>query len=242
MTLLAAVSCAARKRKARPSAFAWRSAKRFCSESSGSESEGDEAGGATPASAGSSPASSPEQEAEAKHEEQTAFVRLGEAIECVAMARLGHDAAAAPEDRDLLRDFRAVCLPAFSFGAYVSRLAHYLTVWKSRQDGNTNEQGADRDVAMRSLLIGLVYVDRMLAMHPDARICPYTLHRLLLVATLLACKFTEDRPVSNRFWAQVAGVPLPELNLLEERMCGLLAFKLFVREDEYARLQASLTC
>jgi len=129
---------------------------------------------------------------------------------------------------DVLRKFRAAALPAFPLRVYLSRLVSHLDRWKSEESETTAS-----DLGVRSLVVALVYVDRIHRIHPKSRICSWNVHRLLLVGMLLCTKITEDRPISNDFWAKVGGVSLQELNSLEMKMCRLLGYRLHVSSDIY---------
>ncbi|GBG26887.1 Cyclin-U4-1 [Hondaea fermentalgiana] len=152
---------------------------------------------------------------------------------------------------DALLAFRGSERPSFRFRDYLARLVHYLGAWK--QEKATPHMGGKRssadevegaealgevgspgsDVGLRSLLIALIYTDRIHQVYPRARISTFNMHRIILAGMLLAVKFTEDRKVSNRFWAQVGGLELAELNHLEFQLCALLKFDLFIHPDEY---------
>ncbi|RKO84515.1 hypothetical protein BDK51DRAFT_3077, partial [Blyttiomyces helicus] len=50
--------------------------------------------------------------------------------------------------------------------------------------------------------------------------------RMMLAALVLSAKFLHDRPMANRGWAALAGVPLKDLNVYEHRMLRLLDYQL----------------
>ena len=49
---------------------------------------------------------------------------------------------------------------------------------------------------------------------------------------LVAAKFTEDEPISQDYWAYIAGVEKEEINLLEREFCFSSAFDFFVETSQ----------
>ena len=79
-------------------------------------------------------------------------------------------------------------------------------------------------------LAALIYLDRI-----RAKLNYLNVHRLLATATLLAAKFMDDWPPSNRHMAQVAGVDLSVMNRLEREFLRLIDFDVSVDEDLFRR-------
>ena len=63
----------------------------------------------------------------------------------------------------------------------------------------------------------------------------YNIHRILFISILTAIKYNEDSVYSNKYYSEVAGVSLKELNLMENSFIELLDFKLFVTEEEFKK-------
>lgn len=176
------------------------------------------------------------------------LLRLGAAIEKLAALNssfsrpLGKNLHAF-QDTDELLDFRSTYLPSFSFGSYVSRLVFYLDSWKNEEQARLNvhqQECAPTQLGIDALVLALVYVERIYKLHPNARLCSYTLHRLICTGMLLATKFSEDRPLSNRFWAKVAGISLVELNKLEQKLLELIQFQLYVLPEDFLAAKTRL--
>ena len=53
---------------------------------------------------------------------------------------------------------------------------------------------------------------------------------------LVAAKFSEDEPISNQYWAEVSGVNMKDLNILEEDFCFGSEFNFFVEPRELKQL------
>eukprot|EP00300_Choanocystis_sp_HF-7_P030111 c38870_g1_i1.p1 GENE.c38870_g1_i1~~c38870_g1_i1.p1 ORF type:complete len:173 (-),score=19.80 c38870_g1_i1:132-650(-) len=75
------------------------------------------------------------------------------------------------------------------------------------------------------------------------RACPvivsrWTVHKLFAALVLVGAKFTEDRIASNSFFAECAGVSLPEMNLLEAGVLELLDYNAFVTPTEFEAVRS----
>ncbi|KAI9221461.1 cyclin PHO80-like protein, partial [Blastocladiella britannica] len=70
---------------------------------------------------------------------------------------------------------------------------------------------------------------------PSVVVCSANVHRLLLVAFVVASKAHSDVFYSNRHLARVGGVPLTELNALEIEYLFLGGFSVNVSRSEFAR-------
>lgn len=111
--------------------------------------------------------------------------------------------------------FSAFSVPEISISDYVARMEQYAEIHST------------------TLLCGLIYIDRVLACSDNLKLSFFTVHRLLLVATMLAAKFAEDSHFNNNHWAKVGGVPLSELNELELMFCSALKFSFFIKQEQF---------
>mmetsp|Transcript_383 Transcript_383/g.455 ORF Transcript_383/g.455 Transcript_383/m.455 type:complete len:253 (-) Transcript_383:106-864(-) len=116
-------------------------------------------------------------------------------------------------------------LPNISLNDYLYRLVRYLDKW-------FKEEPSVNSVGMRSLFLALVYIDQVQKIVPDFQLNEYNVHRLFLVSMLVAAKFTEDKPISNQFWAKVGGIDMKQVNSLESSFCSISEYKLYVSDDE----------
>ena len=66
-------------------------------------------------------------------------------------------------------------------------------------------------------------------------ITKYNVHRLFAVCTLLAAKFSEDYIVANSYWSEVSGIPMQELNDIEELFCVFMKYDFFVSQKQLRR-------
>jgi len=90
-------------------------------------------------------------------------------------------------------------------------------------------------------VIALVYIDRLGKNNDAMAVCDVTVHRLLIIAVMLAAKFHDDQYYNNRYYAKVGGLQVEEANVLEIVMLKELKWQLVVSTEEY-RLYHGLVC
>eukprot|EP00931_Biecheleriopsis_adriatica_P036188 TRINITY_DN20854_c0_g1_i1.p1 TRINITY_DN20854_c0_g1~~TRINITY_DN20854_c0_g1_i1.p1 ORF type:complete len:214 (+),score=42.25 TRINITY_DN20854_c0_g1_i1:71-712(+) len=90
-------------------------------------------------------------------------------------------------------------------------------------------------------VVALIYIDRLVKMHPEMAVSPLSIHRMLATATLVSAKFLDDVYYSNSFYAKVCGLRPCEMNVLEATFLSLLRWRLFVSEEEFAAYLSQLT-
>ena len=110
--------------------------------------------------------------------------------------------------------------PKISILDYINRIIKYTYVEKS------------------SLIVSLIYLDRIC--QNDILLTDYNIHRLLFISIIISIKMNEDRVYANDYYAQVAGVPLKELNNIESEFLVLNNFNFFVSEEEYLKYKIYL--
>mmetsp|Transcript_18472 Transcript_18472/g.41788 ORF Transcript_18472/g.41788 Transcript_18472/m.41788 type:complete len:284 (+) Transcript_18472:1-852(+) len=111
--------------------------------------------------------------------------------------------------------FHAIRAPQLSVHDYLTRVATYFHC--------SNE----------CFVLALVYIDRILQLHPEFTICSLNIHRLLVTSVMLAAKFFDDVYYSNAYYAKVGGVRVQELNVLEALFLHLLGWRVHVLPQEY---------
>ncbi|GAX76775.1 hypothetical protein CEUSTIGMA_g4221.t1 [Chlamydomonas eustigma] len=80
-------------------------------------------------------------------------------------------------------------------------------------------------------VMAVAYMDALNQKDPHVIPCALTIHRLMLVGTLLANKLVDDKRYSNHFWARVGGISLQELNALELETLQRLDYRLVVAPE-----------
>lgn len=121
---------------------------------------------------------------------------------------------APPANRPVTR-FHAVRAPLLSIHEYIQRIATYFRC------------------SDECFVLALVYIDRIMKLHPEFTICNLNIHRLLVTSVMLSAKFFDDVYYSNAYYARVGGVRTLELNALEVLFLRLIKWRLHVLPMEY---------
>lgn len=119
--------------------------------------------------------------------------------------------------------FFSVSKPDICTEEYVRRLVHYAHCSPS------------------AFVVMLIYLDRAAQSNQRLKITALNLHRLLVTALMLACKFLDDHCFSNMHYAKVGGIPnVKEMNRLEFQFLRFLDFRLCVDKDLFFAKQDNL--
>jgi len=81
--------------------------------------------------------------------------------------------------------------------------------------------------------MSMIYIDRLVRKLPDVVVTPLSVHRLLLISTVVAAKFNDDVFYTSAYYAKVGGVSVQEMNKLEARFVQMLDWNLHVHPEEY---------
>lgn len=127
---------------------------------------------------------------------------------------LQHMASLAGRPQRVTR-FHAIRAPHLSICDYLSRISTYF------------------QCSHECFVLALVYIDRIVKLHPEFTISVLNIHRLLVTSVMLAAKFFDDVYYSNSYYAKVGGVRTQELNALEAQFLRLIEWKLHVLPQEY---------
>lgn len=111
--------------------------------------------------------------------------------------------------------FHSVRAPQLSIRDYLMRIAKYF------------------QCSRECFVLCLVYIDRIVKLHPEFTICSLNIHRLLVTSVMLAAKFFDDVYYSNAYYAKVGGVRTKEVNTLEAQFLQLIDWRLNVTPQEY---------
>ena len=114
-----------------------------------------------------------------------------------------------------ITNFHAIRPPRLSVFDYLSRIFAYFSCGDE------------------CLVVGLVYIDRIMKLNPTFVVSAPNIHRLTLTSVVVATKFMNDAFYSNKTHARVGGVHVQELNTLETKFLQLLNWRLHVMPEEY---------
>jgi len=125
--------------------------------------------------------------------------------------------------------FETTSLVDMPLDEYLYRLVKYVNAW-------TGETGGKETSGAKCLVMAIMYLE---CHGLYSLITRQNLHSVMMAAMLGAIKFIEDLNITSIFWAQVAGMTVQEVNLLERQFLTLVNYELFIDPDvfeEYVKL------
>ena len=105
--------------------------------------------------------------------------------------------------------FSANTVPNISIYDYLIRIQTYSNIEKN------------------TLILSLIYIDRLCEIG-HLTLTYYNIHRIIFVSILIAIKYNEDCFYDNKYYSEIAGVKLKELNLMENIFVEMCQFKYYV--------------
>lgn len=88
-------------------------------------------------------------------------------------------------------------------------------------------------ITTAAMLLALYFVHRY-RLFPSTEVgCAGSQYRMFLVGMLLAHKYSEDHPFSNRVWAQLSELPISHINTMERDFLQRIEHRLLVQFDEF---------
>ena len=118
--------------------------------------------------------------------------------------------------------FSANLIPNISIKDYLTRIQTYSQMEKS------------------TLILSLILIDHM-CKKSNIVITSYNIHRILFSSILISIKYNEDSYFDNTFYAQIAGVKLNELQMLEYKFLEFNDFNVYVKDVEYEQYEKYLS-
>jgi hypothetical protein len=95
-------------------------------------------------------------------------------------------------------------------------------------------------VAQNVVLLALLFVYRLKKQNPTVRGKPGSEYRLLTVALMLGNKFLDDNTYTNKTWAEVSGINVGEVHIMEVEFLSNMKYCLFTSEQDWSRWLALL--
>mmetsp|Transcript_3297 Transcript_3297/g.5784 ORF Transcript_3297/g.5784 Transcript_3297/m.5784 type:complete len:212 (+) Transcript_3297:115-750(+) len=121
-----------------------------------------------------------------------------------------------PSANHIASMFYSVSTQTFSMNWYVNRIVTYINCSPS------------------VFTVALTYFSKVRDAEHTLDLNELNVHRLLLTAVSIACKFTEDSAYSNEFIARVGGIQrLDEMNRMEAAFLRLIKFECFPDHEVY---------
>ena len=131
-----------------------------------------------------------------------------------------------PNFKEILKNqgkmvFSANLIPNISIEEYLIRIKTYANMETS------------------TLILSLILIDRLCQIS-NLTLTYHNIHRIIFSAILISIKYNEDNYFDNKYYAEIAGVKLKELNLLEYNFISLLHFNLFIQDEIYDKYKEYL--
>ena len=112
--------------------------------------------------------------------------------------------------------FSSDSIPGISIEDYLIRIQTYANMEKN------------------TLIVSLIFIDRLCKI-ADLTLTYYNIHRILFTSVLLSVKYNEDNFYDNKFYAEIAGVKLKELNILEYTFDQMINFRFFINNEIFEK-------
>ena len=112
--------------------------------------------------------------------------------------------------------FNAISIPKISIYDYLIRIQTYSNIEKS------------------TLISSLVYIDRICHIS-QLILTHYNIHRILFASIIIAIKYNEDSFYDNKYYSQIAGVNLKELNIMENTFLEMCHFNLYISDEIFEK-------
>jgi hypothetical protein len=117
--------------------------------------------------------------------------------------------------------FSSRIIPSISIEEYLIRIQTYANMEKN------------------TLILSLIYIDRLCKI-ASITLTYYNIHRILFISILVSIKYNEDQYYDNKYYAEIAGVKLKELNTLEYNFLNKTKFLLFVNDEKFKKYKLYL--
>nr|POF13955.1 meiotically up-regulated gene 80 protein [Quercus suber] len=95
-------------------------------------------------------------------------------------------------------------------------------------------------VAQNVVLLALLFVYRLKKLNPTVKGKPGSEYRLLTVALMLGNKFLDDNTYTNRTWAEVSGINVGEVHIMEVEFLSNMKYCLFTSAEDWSQWQSLL--
>jgi len=95
-------------------------------------------------------------------------------------------------------------------------------------------------VAQNVIVLALLFIYRLKKLNPTVRGKPGSEYRLLTVALMLGNKFLDDNTYTNKTWAEVSGINVSEVHIMEVEFLSNMKYDLFTSEQDWSQWQVLL--
>ncbi|OCK85667.1 hypothetical protein K432DRAFT_413154 [Lepidopterella palustris CBS 459.81] len=95
-------------------------------------------------------------------------------------------------------------------------------------------------VAQNVILLALLFIYRLKKINPSVKGKPGSEYRLLTVALMLGNKFLDDNTYTNKTWAEVSGISVQEVHIMEVEFLSNMRYSLFTSKKEWQEWHTTL--
>lgn len=88
-------------------------------------------------------------------------------------------------------------------------------------------------VAQNVILLALLFIYRLKLKNPTVKGKPGSEYRLLTVALMLGNKFLDDNTYTNKTWAEVSGISVQEVHIMEVEFLSNMRYSLFTSKQKW---------
>lgn len=91
------------------------------------------------------------------------------------------------------------------------------------------------NISAETLVLSVIQLARI-SLLPDVPLTSTTIHRLILTSVLVCTKYCDDVFLKNRFYAELGGISVSELNDMEVEFLFLVQFDFDLSEEQYTTI------
>lgn len=95
-------------------------------------------------------------------------------------------------------------------------------------------------VAQNVILLALLFIYRLKLTNPSVKGKPGSEYRLLTVALMLGNKFLDDNTYTNKTWAEVSGISVQEVHIMEVEFLSNMRYSLFTSKKKWEEWHVTL--
>ncbi|KAF4551329.1 Cyclin-like protein 5 [Elsinoe fawcettii] len=95
-------------------------------------------------------------------------------------------------------------------------------------------------VAQNVILLALLFIYRLKRQNPSVQGKEGSEYRLLTVALMLGNKFLDDNTYTNKTWADVSGISVAEVHIMEVEFLSNMKYNLFTSAEQWTKWQTQL--
>ncbi|KAL0931480.1 cyclin-related 2 [Colletotrichum truncatum] len=125
--------------------------------------------------------------------------------------------------------------------APVARLTEYATPFPQFKKWAYSVLSTTQ-VTQNVILLALLFVYRLKTTNPVVKGRSGSEYRLLTVALMLGNKFLDDNTYTNKTWAEVSGISVQEIHVMEVEFLSNMRYSLLATKEEWEEWLVKLAC